>query len=135
MRPAIEERMNNQIQRVRVYNTLFDLVVTAVEVETGHQAINPVDNQYLITVDPIRVAIMCNDNDGNTVSIYIDTTGDESIHLADIQINSDGGVEENYHNIPISLRTNVINIVNAVCDAIDGWINYRDEIKEDIIDE
>lgn len=128
MKPGIEERMNNMITKTRLYNTLFDVVVTGSETSLGVVSTNPSDNQYNLTTTDFNAAVVCNDNDWNTVSVYIDdpSLGDQA-RVANLQINSHGDIEETYHNIPRSIRRAVMSYVDDIFDAVDGWINTDEE--------
>lgn len=132
MKPGIEERMNNMITKTTLYNTLFDVVVTTSEGSLGVTSSNPADNQYNLTTTDFAVAVVCNDNDWNTVSIYIDdpSLGDQA-RVANLQINSHGDIEETYHNIPRSIRRAVMNYVDDVFEAIEQWINTEEENNND----
>lgn len=132
MKPSIEERMNNMITKTTQYNTLFDVVVTTSEESLGITSSNPTDNQYNLITTDFTVAVVCNDNDWNTVSIYIDdpALGDQS-RVADLQINVHGDIEEIYHNIPRSIRRAVMNYVDDIFEAIEQWINTEEENNND----
>lgn len=132
MKPSIEERMNNMITKTTQYNTLFDAVVTTSEESLGVTSSNPTDNQYNLITTDFTVAVVCNDNDWNTVSIYIDdpALGDQS-RVADLQINVHGDIEEIYHNIPRSIRRAVMNYVDDIFEAIEQWINTEEENNND----
>lgn len=128
MKPGIEERMNNMITKTRLYNTLFDVVVTASETSLGVVSTNPSDNQYDLVTTDFNTAVVCNDNDWNTVSIYIDDPSlGEQARVANLQINSRGDIEETYHNIPRSIRRAVMNYVDDIFEAIEQWINTEEE--------
>ena len=132
MKQSIQERMNNQIQKATLYNTLFDVVVTTSEGSLGVTSSNPADNQYNLITTDFAVAVVCNDNDWNTVSIYIDDPAlNEQARIADLQINIHGNIEEVYHNIPRSIRKAVMNYVDDVFDAIEQWINIEEENNND----
>lgn len=132
MKPSIEERMNNMITKTTQYNTLFDAVVTTSEESLNVTSSNPTDNQYNLITTDFTVAVVCNDNDWNTVSIYIDdpALGDQS-RVADLQINVHGDIEEIYHNIPRSIRRAVMNYVDDIFEAIEQWINTEEENNND----
>lgn len=132
MKPSIEERMNNMITKTTQYNTLFDVVVTTSEESLGITSSNPTDNQYNLITTDFAVAVVCNDNDWNTVSIYIDdpALSDQS-RVADLQINVHGDIEEIYHNIPRSIRRAVMNYVDDIFEAIEQWINTEEENNND----
>lgn len=132
MKQSIQERMNNQIQKTTLYNTLFDVVVTTSEGSLGVTSSNPADNQYNLITTDFAVAVVCNDNDWNTVSIYIDDPAlNEQARIADLQINIHGNIEEVYHNIPRSIRKAVMNYVDDIFDAIEQWINIEEENNND----
>lgn len=132
MKQSIQERMNNQIQKTTLYNTLFDVVVTTSEESLGVISSQPADNQYNLTTTDFAVAVVCNDNDWNTVSIYIDDPAlNEQARIADLQINVHGDIEEVYHNIPRSIRKAVMNYVDDIFDAIEQWINIEEENNND----
>ena len=132
MKQSIQERMNNQIQKTTLYNTLFDVVVTTSEGSLGVTSSQPADNQYNLITTDFAVTVVCNDNDWNTVSIYIDDPAlNEQARIADLQINIHGNIEEVYHNIPRSIRKAVMNYVDDVFDAIEQWINIEEENNND----
>ena len=132
MKPGIEERMNNMITKARLYNTLFDVVVTASETSLGVVSTNSSDNQYNLVTTDFDTTIVCNDNDWNTVSIYIDdpSLGDQA-RVANLQINLHGDIDETYHNIPRSIRRAVMNYVDDLFDAVEQWINNEEENNND----
>lgn len=129
MKPAIEERLNNQIGKARTYNTLFDVVVTASETSLSVTSTHPAENQFDLVTQSFNVSIICNDNDWNTISVSVDVPAlDTAARVADIQINAQGGIEEDYHNIPRALRSAIFALVDDICDAIQGFI---DELNEE----
>lgn len=134
MKPGIERRMTEQIEKTKVYNTLFDVVVEASEVSLKTPSTNPGDNQYVITTAEFTSTIICNDNEWNTISVYIDIPelGDQG-RIANLQINAHGNIEETYHNVPRSIRKSVMDYVDDVFEAIEGMINAN--TKEDTINE
>lgn len=132
MKPGIEERMNNMITKTRLYNTLFDVVVTTSETSLGVVSTNPSDNQYNLVTTDFDTTVVCNDNDWNTVSIYIDdpSLGDQA-RVANLQINLHGDIDETYHNIPRSIRRAIMNYVDDLFDAVEQWINNEEENNND----
>ena len=127
MKQSIQERMNNQIQKTTLYNTLFDVVVTTSEESLGVTSTNPADNQYNLTTTNFVSIVVCNDNDWNTVSVGIDD-GTQA-RIADLQINIRGDIEEVYHNIPRSIRRAVMDYVDDIFEAVEQWIN-GDNLEE-----
>lgn len=132
MKPSIEERMNNQIAKTRVYNTLFDIVVTTSETSLGVVSTNPASNQYNLDTTNFNVGIVCNDNDWNTISVFIDDPAiPEQARVADLQINIHGNIEETYHNIPRSIRRAVMDYVDDIFEAVESWIDGGSTVEED----
>ena len=130
MKQSIQERMNNQIQKTTLYNTLFDVVVTTSEESLGVTSTNPADNQYNLTTTNFVSIVVCNDNDWNTVSVGIDDTAlGTQARIADLQINIRGDIEEVYHNIPRSIRRAVMDYVDDIFEAVEQWIN-GDNLEE-----
>jgi hypothetical protein len=124
MKQSIQERMNNQIAKTTAYNTLFDVVVTAAEESLSQTSTNPADNQYNITTTDFETGIICNDNDWNTITVYInDPALQEGGRIADLQININGQIEETYHSIPRAIRRAVMSYVDDIFDAVEGWID------------
>lgn len=124
MKQSIQERMNNQIAKTTAYNTLFDVVVTAAEESLGQTSTNPSENQYNITTTDFETGIICNDNDWNTISVYInDPALQEGARIADLQINIHGQIEEVYHSIPRAIRRAVMAYVDDIYDAVEDWID------------
>jgi 2-phospho-L-lactate guanylyltransferase (CobY/MobA/RfbA family) len=123
MKQSIQERMNNQIAKATAYNTLFDIVVCTSEESLSTQSVNTTENQYIINTQSLNVIIICNDNDWNTITVSIDIPTLESARVADIQINIMGQLEEDYHNIPRSIRTQIFNLVDDIYEAVQGWVD------------
>lgn len=123
MKQSIQERMNNQITKATAYNTLFDIVVCTSEESLSAQSVNPADNQYIITTPSFSTIIVCNDNDWNTITVSIDVPALESARVADIQINIMGQMEEDYHNIPRSIRSQIFDLVDDIYEAVQGWVD------------
>ena len=124
MKPSIEERMNNQIQKTTLYNTLFDVVVTTSEDSLGVTSTNPASNQYNLETVAFSVGVICNDNEWNTVTLFIDDNAlGTQARIADLQINIHGDIEETYHNIPRAIRSAVMNYVDDIFEAVEQWVN------------
>ena len=123
MKQSIQERMNNQIAKATAYNTLFDIVVCTSEESLSTQSVNTTENQYIINTQSLNVIIICNDNDWNTITVSIDIPTLESARVADIQINIMGQMEEDYHNIPRSVRAQIFDLVDDIYEAVQGWVD------------
>ena len=133
MRPSIEERMERQLVKTRMYNGMFDTAVTAVEVSTTASATEVTDNQYSVTTGNLTTYINCSDNDYGTISVGIDYQTDGIYtRVADLSINVDGTYEENYHSIPRAIRTTVFNIIN---ETIDGVLEFIEDFDPNTVNE
>lgn len=133
MRPSIEERMERQLVKTRMYNGMFDTAVTAVEVSTTATATEVTDNQYSVTMSNLTAYINCSDSDYGTISVGIDYQADGIYsRVADLSINVDGTYEENYHSIPKTIRTTVFGIIN---ETIDDVLEFIEDFVPNAVDE
>jgi hypothetical protein len=124
MKPSIQERMQRQINLATTYNTLFDLIVETTETSFSATATNPADNQYNVQTESLQVNVICNDNEYNTVSVFIyNLAVTENVQIGVLQININGDIDESLHNIPRALRRAVNDYIDDVYDAIDSWID------------
>ena len=124
MKPSIQERMQRQINLATTYNTLFDLVVETTETSFSATATNPADNQYNVQTESLQVNVICNDNEYNTISVFIyNLAVTENVQIGVLQININGDIDESLHNIPRALRRAVNDYIDDVYDAIDSWID------------
>lgn len=139
MHAAIEQRMNTNITKVRLYNTLFDIGLTAVEEITTKTGAQQSENSFLCDSNAnanYKYTIVCYDNDASVIAITCDNTtgtGDRIAHLS-IELLSGGvvSINESYYSLPRSMRTEVQNIFNDVYDLIEeAEIPIKDE--EEII--
>lgn len=128
MKPSIEERMERQLNKTRLYNGMFNAGVESVETTTSSTSVETMDNQYTVDKDNLKVYIQCTDNDYSTTIISIDyqTTPGGYTRIADLSINSDGVYEENYHSIPRAIRGTVFTIVNNAIDDVLAFIEEFD---------
>lgn len=126
MKPSIQERMQRQINLATTYNTLFDLIVETTETSFATTATNPADNQYNVLTESLQVNVICNDNEYNTVSVFIyNPAVTENVQIGVLQININGDMDESMHNIPRALRRIVNDYIDAVYDALDSWIDNQ----------
>ena len=124
MKQSIQERMNRQINLTTKYNQLFDLIVTTAETSLDATATNPADNQYNVTLEALDVSIICNDNEYNTVNVYLyNRASQEGNMLGNLTININGDIDETLHNVPRTLRRTINDFIDDIYDAIDGWID------------
>ena len=126
MKPSIQERMQRQINLATTYNTLFDLVVETTETSFSATATNPADNQYNVQTESLQVNVICNDNEYNTISVFIyNLAVTENVQIGVLQININGDIDESLHNIPRAMRRAVNDYIDDVYDAIDSWIDNQ----------
>ena len=128
MKPSIQERMERQIALATTYNTLFDLMVTTTETSLEATATNPADNQYNIDTTDLNINVVCNDNQYNTITIYLyNPASQEGGQLGVLQININGDMDESLHNIPRAIRRKVNDYIDDIYDALDSWIDNLNE--------
>jgi hypothetical protein len=124
MKQSIQERMNRQINLATTYNTLFDLIVETTETSFSATATNPADNQYNVLTEGLQVNVICNDNEYNTITVFIyNLAVTENVQIGVLQININGDIDESLHNIPRALRRAVNDYIDDVYDALDSWID------------
>lgn len=124
MKPSIQERMERQIALATTYNTLFDLMVTTTETSFSATATNPADNQYNVETADIRVNVICNDNDYNTITIYIYNPATlENPQIGVLQISKNGDMDESLRNVPRTMRRLVNDYIDDIYGALDSWID------------
>lgn len=127
MKQSIQERMERQIALATTYNTLFDLMVTTTETSLSITATCPADNQYVVTDTDIEVVVICNDNQYNTITIYINNlAATTDSQVGTLQININGDIDESLHNVPRAIRKKVNTYIDDLYDAIDSWIDNND---------
>lgn len=132
MKPSIQARMERQIELATTYNTLFDLMVTTTETSLESTATNPADNQYNVDTTDLNVNIICNDNQYNTITIYLYATAlQEGSQIGVLQININGDMDESLHNIPRTIRRKVNDYIDDLYDAIDSWIDELENGNND----
>lgn len=129
MKQSIQERMERQIALATKFNTIFDIVVTASESSLGASATNPSENRYDVANEYLNTQIVCNDNDWNTVVVYIidPARQGESANIGTLTINGNGEIDESLHNIPRAIRRIVNDYIDDIYEAIEEWINDEGE--------
>lgn len=126
MKPSIQERMQRQINLATTYNTLFDLIVETTETSFSVTATNPADNQYNVQTESLQVNVICNDNEYNTITVFIyNLAVTENVQIGVLQININGDMDESMHNIPRALRKIVNDYIDDVYNALDSWIDNQ----------
>lgn len=134
MNTIIEKRMNDRIDKVKLYNTLFDIGLTAVEETTTNTGEQQSDAAFVCESGRnanYRYTIICYDNDSQIMSIMVDNitnAGDRIAHLTTESINGEISINESLYTIPRSMRSEVLSVFSAVYDLIAGTnIPIKDE--------
>ena len=124
MNTIIEKRMNDRIDKVKLYNTLFDIGLTAVEETTTNTGEQQPDAAFICESGRnanYRYTIICYDNDSQIMSIMVDNVtnaGDRIAHLTTECINNEISINESLYTIPRSMRSEVLSVFSAVYDLI-----------------
>ena len=124
MNTIIEKRMNDRIDKVKLYNTLFDIGLTAVEETTTNTGEQQSDAAFVCESGRnanYRYTIICDDNDSQIMSIMVDNitnAGDRIAHLTTECINNEISINESLYTIPRSMRSEVLSVFSAVYDLI-----------------
>lgn len=124
MNTIIEKRMNDRIDKVKLYNTLFDIGLTAVEETTTNMGEQQSDAAFVCESGRnanYRYTIICYDNDSQIMSIMVDNitnAGDRIAHLTTECINDEISINESLYTIPRSMRSEVLSVFSAVYDLI-----------------
>ena len=124
MNTIIEKRMNDRIDKVKLYNTLFDIGLTAVEETTTNIGEQQSDAAFVCESGRnanYRYTIICYDNDSQIMSIMVDNitnAGDRIAHLTTECINDEISINESLYTIPRSMRSEVLSVFSAVYDLI-----------------
>ena len=124
MNTIIEKRMNDRIDKVKLYNTLFDIGLTAVEETTTNTGEQQSDAAFVCESGRnanYRYTIICYDNDSQIMSIMVDNitnAGDRIAHLTTESINDEISINESLYTIPRSMRSEVLSVFSAVYDLI-----------------
>lgn len=124
MNTIIEKRMNDRIDKVKLYNTLFDIGLTAVEETTTKSGEQQSDAAFVCESGRnanYRYTIICYDNDSQIMSIMVDNitnAGDRIAHLTTECINNEISINESLYTIPRSMRSEVLSVFSAVYDLI-----------------
>lgn len=124
MNTIIEKRMNDRIDKVKLYNTLFDIGLTAVEETTTKSGEQQSDSAFVCESGRnanYRYTIICYDNDSQIMSIMVDNitnAGDRIAHLTTECTNDEISINESLYTIPRSMRSEVLSVFSAVYDLI-----------------
>lgn len=125
MRPGIEEKMNDELNDVRLYNGMFETAIASAETSLSITAERVVVNQYSITHNNVVVRIICTNNSIATLAItieYVESEGYTST-ISKLSFDKDGTYDESYHNVPPIVRTLVHDVISTMIDDVIEYIN------------
>lgn len=128
MRESIQRRLNKCIEKVSLYNTLFDIAVCASEESLLKSSTHPTENQFDIISINFNVFIKCYDNDQGVVGItIIDPASGPRGLVAELFVDVNGNIEKTFYNIPQFIYKAVMSYVNDLTEAFGNWQNHRQE--------
>ena len=128
MRESIQRRLNKCIEKVSLYNTIFDIAVCASEKSLLKSSTHPTENQFDIITMNFNVSIKCFDNDHGVVGItIIDPASGPRGLIAELFVDVNGNIEKTFYNIPQFINNAVVSYVNDLTEAFDNWQNHRQE--------
>ena len=128
MRESIQRRLNKCIEKVSLYNTLFDIAVCTSEESLLKSSTHPTENQFDIISINFNVFIKCYDNDQGVVGItIIDPASGPRGLVAELFVDVNGNIEKIFYNIPQFIYKAVMSYVNDLTEAFGNWQNYRQE--------
>lgn len=132
MKTSIQERMDTTLERVRKYNTLFNMAVETVESQLNCESIQNGGNAYYCTSNisnEYQYNIICSDTDRNTIEVSFDHIYDDNIDrigellISLIPMAGDNQIIERYYNTPLETRDELYKVFTAVYDTFDTYFN------------
>ena len=124
MRPSIVEKMNDELNDVRLYNGMFETAITSAETSLSAIAKKLSVNQYLISYNNIILRVVSN-NPISPVYTTIEYVRSESyvLGIAQLSISKDATYEETYQNVPQAVHALVHNVISKMIDDVVEFIN------------
>ena len=128
MRESIQKRLNKSIEKISLYNTIFDIAVSASEESLLKMSVHPTENQFDILTINFNVFIKCYDNDQGVVGItIIDPASGPHGFIAELFVDVNGNIEKTFYNIPQFIYNAVMSYVDDLTEAFDNWQNNHQE--------
>lgn len=128
MRESIQRRLNKCIEKVSLYNTLFDIAVCTSEESLLKSSTHPIENQFDIITINFNVFIKCYDNDQGVVGItIIDPASGPRGLVAELFVDVNCNIEKTFYNIPQFIYNAIMSYVNDLTEAFGNWQNHRQE--------
>lgn len=128
MRESIQKRLNKSIEKISLYNTIFDIAVSASEESLLKMSVHPTENQFDIITINFNVFIKCYDNDQGVVGItIIDPASGPRGLIAELFVDVNGNIEKTFYNIPQFIYNAVMSYVDDLTEAFDNWQNNHQE--------
>lgn len=128
MRESIQKRLNKSIEKISLYNTIFDISVSASEESLLKMSVHPTENQFDIITINFTVIIRCYDNDYGVIGInIIDAASGPQGFIAELFVDVNGNIEKTFYRIPQFIYNAVMSYVDDLTEAFDNWQNNHQE--------
>lgn len=125
MRPSIVEKMNDELNDVRLYNGMFETAITSAETTLSAIADKCSVNQYSISYNNIILRVVSTNNPIASVYTTIEYVINESYApvIAQLSLSKDATYEETYQNVPQAVHALVHNVISKMIDDVVEFIN------------
>lgn len=125
MRPSIVEKMNDELNDVRLYNGMFETAIASAETSLSVIAEKISVNQYSISYNNIILRVVSTNNPIASVYTTIEYVQSESYAtvIAQLSLSKDATYEETYQNVPQAVHTLVHNLISKMIDDVVEFIN------------
>lgn len=125
MIPSIVEKMNDELNDVRLYNGMFETAITSAETSLSGIAEKVSVNQYSISYNNIILRIVSTNNPIASVYTTIEYVQNESYApvIAQLSLSKDATYDESYHNVPMRVHTLVHDTISTMIDDVIEYIN------------
>lgn len=130
MRPSIVEKMNDELNDVRLYNGMFETAITSAETSLSAIAEKVAVNQYSISYNTVIynnmiLRVVSTNNPIASVYTTIEYAQSESYAavIAQLSLSKDATYEETYHNVPRAVHTLVHDVISKMIDDVVEFIN------------
>lgn len=126
MKHEIRERLDKRITKETINHEVFSLIVETTESQWNCTSQMTSENVFEAsnTTDGITSTMVINDEYDYTTIILRQPDGND---LGSITCHSNGEINESYNKLPRAIRVVVYDYVDAIAEAIDDYINHRNE--------
>lgn len=126
MKHEIRERLDKRITKETINHEVFSLIVETTESQWNCTSQMTSENVFEAsnTTDGITSTMVINDEYDYTTIILRQPDGND---LGSIVCHANGEINESYNKLPRAIRVVVYDYVDAIAEAIDDYINHRNE--------